>query len=141
MGEKIYDERYGIDSSSSKIKSFHSSRRMFAIKDRELLLAPENVTYSHAKWFEIMGWMDSDDDSLMEKLTRGYFDLTGVYFYKGYNFDVDEISEKEMISVLKDLVDRSNINPELHLFGGKTKQEIGGNWPIKKDYGSIKKLL
>lgn len=141
MDETQYDQKYGIDSSSPKIKSFHASRQMFAIKEHSLFLAPENVKYSHAKWFELRGWMNSKDDSLMDTLTRGYFDSTGVYFYKGYDFIIDDESEREMLSNLATLVDEASLNTNIHLFGGKIKQKIEGEWPPRKDYGSIKGLL
>ena len=141
MDEKQYDKKYGIDSSSEKVKSFHSSRRMFAIKENKLYLAPVNVTYSHAKWFELEGWMDPDNDYLMEIITRGYFDLTGVYFYKGYDFDVDKDSEEAMLSSLNDFVEQTGIDTDLHLYGGKIKQKEEGEWPPKKDFGAIKDLL
>ncbi len=141
MDEKAYDQRYGIDSSSSNVKSFHASRRMFAIKDNTLYLASEKVTYSHAKWFELECWMNSKEDSLMTTLTRGYFDSTGVYFYKGYDFIIDEACEKEMFSNLATLVNAASINTDTHLFGGKIKQKNEGEWPNRKDYGPINRLL
>jgi len=127
----IYDKKYGIDSSDSSIKLFHVSRRMFAIKENKLFLAPENVDYSHAKWFEIKGWISPEDDSLMDTITRGYFDSTGIYFYKGYDFRIDKISKEEMFLILPLLVRELKLDVELHLFEGKGK----------KDYGSIKDLL
>jgi len=141
MDEKQFDNKYGTDSSTEKRKSFHRSRRMFAIKENKLFIAPENVTYSHANWFELLGWINSEDDSLMNLLTRGYFDDTGIYFYRGYDFHIDEKAEKDMLGFISELVEKFSLSKNLHLFGGKIKQEIDGKWPPIKDYGPINDLL
>ncbi len=141
MDEKEYDKKYGVDSSDEKVKSFHASRRMFAIYEGQLILAKGDVTYSHAKWFELEGWMNPQDDSLMEEITRGYLDESGVYFYKGYDFIIDEQSEKEMLEHVGELVKKTNLNTKLHLFGGKIKQEKEGDWPPRKDYGELSNLI
>ena len=141
MAIKEYDKKYGFDSSGEKVKSLHASRQMFAIKDKELYLAPANVTYSHAVWFESKDWIKPGNDSSMDKIIRGYFDSGGVYFYKGYDFIIDEESERIMISKLPDLIKKASIDINLHLYGGKIKQKTEGKWPPKKDYGLIRNLL
>lgn len=117
-----YDSKYGINSSSKSVTSFHSQRRMFAIKDSILYLAPENVSYSHAKWFELKGWISPKDDSFMNTLTRGYFDLTGIYFYKGYDFSLDTSCENEMLKFISSLIEKASLDTSLNLFGGKIKK-------------------
>lgn len=77
---------------------------MFAVKDGILYLASENVSYSHAKWFELKGWMNSNDDQIMNEIIRGFVDKDGVYFYKGYDFKVDSKSEKEFFQHLQKLI-------------------------------------
>ncbi len=136
-----YDQKYGLDSSDEKVISFHSSRRMFAIKDGRIHLAPEGATYTHAKWFQMEGWMNPENDSIMETTTRGYTDNTGIYFYKGFDFRIDEESEKEVLDNLESLVRQTGVSKERHLYGGKIKQEEGGDWPARKDYGCIKDLI
>jgi len=136
-----YDRKYGIDSSDEAIEEFHSKRRMFAIKDSSLHVAPENVTSTHAVWFENLGWITPEDDTMMETLTRGYVDIEGIYFYKGYDFQLDVASETEMLRHLEELVETLSVPKHLHLMGGIIRQSSPGKWPSRKDYGTIESLL
>lgn len=137
MPEKNFDKKYGIDSSADTVKKFHSSRRMFVIKDDRLFLAKPDVSYSHARWFEIEGWITPSDDSFMKNNVRGYVDGTGIYFYKGYDFDVDEDAKTKIVEHLEVLVNSLGIDRSVHLYGGMIKQDKPGKWPYKTDYGRI----
>jgi hypothetical protein len=145
MPEKDFDDKYGVDSTSPTSihnkHEFHSNRRMFAIKENKLYLAPTNVSYSHARWFELEGWMTANDDSLINRIVRGYIDNNGIFFYKGYDFNVDESSKNEMLLHLDELVKTLSINNHTHLYGGKVKQNTPDKWPPREDYGSINNLL
>ena len=141
MSEKDFDKKYGISSDSSIVQKFHSGRRMFAIKDNQLFLATPNVSYSHARWFELEGWIKNSNDSIMEEIVRGYVDNSGIYFYKGYNFDVDNQSEKTMITHLEHLVKYTAVDVSIHLYGGMIKQDTPGKWPPRKDCGVISDFL
>ncbi|MGM5481735.1 MAG: hypothetical protein ACQESE_04995 [Nanobdellota archaeon] len=136
-----FDNKYGFSSEDNSVKSFHSQRQMFAIKNSNLFLAPANVTYSHTDWFIKEGWMSSKDDSLMDQIVRGFIDPTGAYFYKGYNFDADPDAEKEMFQHLCELVRKTGIDTSLHLYGGLIKHSTPGRFPPENDYGAIKNYL
>jgi hypothetical protein len=139
--KEVYDRKYGQDSSLPEVKSFHTNRRMFAIKDSRIYLAPTNADYSHAKWFENEGWITPKDDHLMNSIVRGQVDPTGVYFYQGYDFSLSEESFRIMKAHLKELIDKLQIPMDFHLYGGIVKQSKPGRWPPKKDFGSLQSLL
>ena len=139
--EDPYDKKYGIDSRDPKVQKLHSKRRMFAIKDGEVHISPLNVTYTHAKWFENLGWITPEDDELMEMMVRGFSDSTGLYFYIGYDFSIDEESEKIMLNYLEVVVDKLSIPLDLHLFGGLIKDYSLERWPPRKDYGPIESII
>lgn len=134
-----YDKKYGIVEDEVKVR-FHRSRRMFCIKDNKLYIAEPNLPYSHAFWFEKMGWMDEKNDKLMDSITRGYVDEKGdVYFYKGYDFRVDEKSEQEMHQYIGELMKRLNLKNTVKLFGGLYRKN-NQTFPIK-NYGFIVKFI
>jgi len=137
----FYDKKYGIDSEKPAVKKFHSQRRIFVIKENVLYIGSENVTYSHAVWFEKLGWITPGNDKPMNYLTRGFVDTGGVYFYKNYDFEFDIEAEKEVVKYLKELVEKLGVDIGLHLFGGLVKGEPGSKWPGKKDYGCIRDLI
>jgi hypothetical protein len=141
MPEKDFDKNYGIDSDSSIVKDFHSNRRMFAIKDDKLFIAKPNVSFSHARWFEMEGWIKGPEDSMMNKIVRGFVNDEGIYFYKGYDFSVDVQSENVMAMHLEQLVELTSIDVKKHLYGGMIKQNAPGKWPPRKDYGVIANYL
>jgi hypothetical protein len=136
-----YDEKYGFDSGLEEVKRFHSQRRMFAIRDDTLFLAPKNVPYSHAKWFEKMGWINPEKDSLMDTITRGFLDRTGLYFYTGYEMKWSKKAEEETFTHLKELVNKLQIKIDLHLLGGMIRSKPGTKWPSEKDFGRIGELI
>ncbi len=127
-----FEKKYGVNE-DEKIKDFHLSRRMFCIKDNQLLIAKSNVNYSHAVWFEKEGW----NEKLMNDSVRGIIDKEGnIHFYFGYDFDVDEKSEKIFFDHLPELVKELNVKPTAKIFGGKIKKTFG-EWPSKKEYGTV----
>ena len=141
MAQKTYDKKYGFDSSANKVKDFHKKRRMFVIKDNTLYFAPENVTYSHAEWFELEGWISPQEDKSLNELTRGFVDSDGVYFYKGYDFVVNQDSERTFFKHLSGIVKKLDLDTQMHVYGGMIRQKKAGKWAPRKDYGTIASLL
>ena len=128
-----FEKKYGIKE-DEEIKDFHRSRRMFCIKDNQLFIAKSNVDYSHAVWFDKEGW----NEDLMNDSVRGIIDKEGnISFYFGYDFNVDEKSEKIFFKHLPELVNQLNIKLTAKIFGGKVKQKTSGEWPSKKKYGKV----
>lgn len=131
-----YDSKYGFN----KIKGtreFHRSRRMFCVKDNKLYIAQANLPYSHAVWFEKEGWITPDDDSLMGKLTRGFIDASGnIHFFVGYDFRITNEAFKDIKNHLYELVCELNLDKNMQLYGGRTRNEESNFVPLKT-YGKI----
>ncbi len=86
--------------------------------------------------------MTDTDDSLINEATRGMVDDKGdVYFYIGYNFDLNEKTEITFFLHLKELVDKLNLNSNSKIFGGLIKSDPNTKWPPIKDFGKIKDNL
>jgi hypothetical protein len=131
-----FEQKYGIE--DNKVEAFHKGRRMFCIYQGQLVVADENLPYSHAAWFEKEGWMTKEQDKLMEEIPRGIIDSKGdIYFYVGYDFKIDNNIEAVFFSHFKELVEKLNLNPNAKIFGGLVKSEPGSIWPAIKDYGQI----
>ncbi len=131
-----FQKKYGFIENEKTI-AFHKSRRMFAIYQDKLRVAEPNLPYSHAVWFEKEGWLTKEDDKLMDSIIRGYAEDNGdIYFYVGYNFEVNAEVESIFFSYLKELVEKLHAKPDSRIFGGLIKQE-SGKWPPRKEYGKI----
>ncbi|HBI16623.1 MAG: hypothetical protein UR60_C0001G0022 [Candidatus Moranbacteria bacterium GW2011_GWF2_34_56] len=123
---------------TDKIKEFHQSRRMFCIYDDQLRIADDNVPYSHATWFQNENWMTKEKDGLMNEIVRGIVDSKGdIYFYVGYNFEINDIIELIFFNHLAELVKRLNLDTNAKIFGGLIKSEPGKIWTPIKSYGKI----
>lgn len=134
-----FEDKYEFEKDSN-IKDFHSSRRMFAIKDGQVYLADMNSTQSHAEWFYSMGWITKEDDTAMFNLIRGFVDNRGIFFYVGYNFSTTEEVEKIFIVHLSELVEKLKISADTHVYAGCIIQNALP-FPPKKDMGSVQELL
>jgi hypothetical protein len=122
-------------------RNFHKQRRMFVIKNNQLIIAPENVDYSHAEWFRLLGWLNEDNAlDLMNSLVRGYVDETGIYFYKGYTFFIDEDAKESFFRFVNELNNLLKFNSNLHVFGGLNLISPGIAEPIN-DFGEVSSLL
>jgi len=135
-----YDKKYGIDSGLEAVENFHQQRRMFAIRDGVLRIAPENASYSHAQWFVSEGWIKPGEDGLMGSATRGFVDSRGVFFYKDYDFSFDAKAQAEILNFLQELVDNLALDLNLHLFGGLIRGGPGEKWPGQNDLGALRDL-
>src|SRR4030065_1864879 len=92
------ESRYALNPSVSpqEIRKYHRERRMFVIKDGQVILGPCNFCGTHVDWFLGEGWIGGEDgDRLMKEAVRGAVYNGNLLFYKGWNFDIDEDSEKE----------------------------------------------
>ena len=135
-----YEERYG-EKEDEKTREFHRSRRMFAVKDNTLYVAPKGVDYSHAIWFENIGWIKGNDDSIMKQVSRGIINSDGdIYFYIDYDFKVNEFVDNDVSIVLGDLVKELNLSASSNVFGGQYKDNDGKYKP-RKIYGTVGDLL
>ena len=128
-----------MDENKKREIEFHRNRRMFAIVEGKLFIAPENISLSHGEWIRSENLLD--DSSNINDLVRGFIDSEGVYFYKGEDFSIDEKSEKIFFRKLKEIIERLEIDSNTHIFGGMVKQEKLGKWPPKKDYGAAKDFI
>src|SRR3990172_6876143 len=88
------EKKYGLPE-DAVTHQFHKSRRMFCIFNNTLHIADPGVSYSHAVWFERQGWMTAEDDSFVNQVVRGFVNAAGnVYFFIGYDFDINETIER-----------------------------------------------
>ena len=132
-----FEERYGVEEGEA-VKHYHRIRRMFCIKDDVLYIAKPNVEYSHAVWFEMNGW----SDDVKNTAVRGVVDPHGnIYYYVGYDFQIDDDSEKVFFTHLDDLVEQLKIKPTALIFGGKVKSDSSSTWPPRTEYGVVKDYI
>lgn len=141
MSEKDYDARYGVTSNDAAIQELHQGRRMFAIRKKFLHVSSQDSIDSHAVWFERKGWITPVDTQAMDEITRGFTDNTGVYFYRGFDFRVDETAERVFFHHFPGLVKMLELNTSLPVYGGMIRQDQPGRWPPRKEYGTIESLL
>jgi hypothetical protein len=136
-----FEGKYGINE-DKKIKDFHRKRRMFCIKDGKVIIAKPNLPYSHAVWFEKEGWITEEDDILMDEMTRGVLTPDGdVYFYTGYNFELNKEIEKEFFQHLPELVKKLKLKKQAKVYGGLVEDDYTKKWAPKKDYGTVREFL
>lgn len=136
----FFDKKYGFVE-DEKVREFHRSRRMFCVYEDRLYIADANLPYSHAVWFENMGWLTQENDELMESIVRGIVDKQGdSYFYVGYDLHVDAKSEKIFFPFIKELSATLKLPPSAKVYGGFHKGEPGTVWQSIKSYGSIAEL-
>lgn len=125
-----------------KTKDFHKSRRMFCVYQNELFIAKPNLEYYHATRFEKEGWISKEKDEVMSSMMRGIVYTDGnIYFYVGYDFEINEEVESIFFSHLEELVEKLNLKPDAKIFGGLIKQEHGKIRPSRKKYGMIESNL
>lgn len=136
-----FEKKYGIKE-DKKIIAFHKSRRMFCVYQNKLFIAEPNLPYSHAVWLEKEKWITAEKDALMNNVVRGVVDSNGnIYFYVGYDFQVNEEVESILFSHLKELIEKLKLKPNAKIFGGLIKSESGKIWTPRKKYGKIKDNL
>ena len=138
---EFFEKKYGIKE-DEKIRTFHKSRRMFCIYNNKLFIAEPNLSYSHAVWFEKRGWISKENDEIINEIVRGIVNSEGdVYFYVGYDFNINNEIEPIFFKHLNKLVKQLKLKPSAKIFGGLIKQESGSKWPSRKEYGLIKNYL
>ena len=136
-----FEKKYGFKE-DEKVRAFHRNRRMFCIYYNKLFIAESNLPYSHAVWFEKEGWISREKDELMDEIIRGIVDNNGdVYFYVGYDFEINKEIESIFFSHLKELVERLKLKSNAKIFGGLIQQEAGKKWSPRKEYGEIEDNL
>jgi hypothetical protein len=133
-----YREKYGFDSENEDIRGFHRQRIMFAIRGGVLHIAPKESPDSHAEWFERLGWITPDSDALMNKITRGYVDPSGVYAYTGFDFRIEEFVEEDLLKHLGELFQSLNLTSDTKVYLGLTPPtEANQAWEPRKVMGTI----
>ena len=133
-----YNEKYEFNGDDEAIRLFHKQRIMFVIKDDFLQLAPSGSTESHAEWFESLGWMNPENDSLMEKVTRGYVDTSGIYAYAGYDFRIAEFVENDLLKHLPELVRHLHLSVDTKVYLGLIPPaQNSTQWTPRKVIGTV----
>jgi hypothetical protein len=127
--DSIHKDAYG-NIVTDEIKQFHKQRTMFALIKGHFFYM-ENSEKSHIDWFIDEGWITDKDDPAFETTIRGYFNHSGVFFYKGMKFDAlnyeTDINEfLYCIQIIKPLIKENlpvfwglNTYPELTVYTPK----------------------
>lgn len=135
-----YDRKYGFKSSDEAIKSFHHQRIMFAIKDHDLYIADRGISDSHAVWFEKLGWITPENDHLMEEITRGYVDSSGIYAYCGFNFRTTGKVEADVRQHIAAIVEKTGTSDGTRIYVGLFPTSEKSGWKPIKDLGTVKDM-
>ncbi|MAH42737.1 hypothetical protein CL614_03360 [archaeon] len=125
---------------SEQRANFHRSRRMFYLLGSALVVAQDNVPWSHTEWIK----RDTPDQAadIIANHTRGYVSKNDdVYFYRGMDFRVDEETEREFFDSFEDLADVFQLDQEAMVYGGVIPQAKRGQWLAQKEYGTIGECL
>lgn len=94
---------------------FHSRRRMFVVRNGQLILAPAGLAMWHRDWFEEEGW------NVVEVIAtelRGFYLDGEVYFYRGEDFSFRESDQALVQSMLPALQQALDLAGEVKIFLG-----------------------
>lgn len=121
-------------------KTFHRSRKMFAIKDNTLYVNTRETDKSHSEWFREMGWTRNGDTDaeILGAVLRGYVDSTGVYAYRGIEFGAFSSDEALLLRHLPPLAKELGIPHDMPVHLGLIKGQIGEKFKPDKLMGMIK---
>lgn len=85
-------------------EDFHKQRRMFVVSHDPSKMAPLMTLWStlgdarsHSQWFTDRGW------DWAHECVRGFADDSGVYFYRGPEFDCDELTIRTAVAAVPEL--------------------------------------
>lgn len=143
-GENTDSTKYGVTEDKQRVEGYHRSRRMFALIDDKLVIAPPGLPFSHFQWLEQMENLTPEQRSeVMENGLRGIIDDKGdLYFYSGYDFKWTPKAEDSLKKHLLELVEQTGIKNTAKVYGGLIKQkEAGRTWPPDKTLGTVSDLL
>ena len=122
---------------------FHKSRKMFVIKDDEIVVAPPNVAYSHLEWFEEEGWVDHQNTMDFFENVRGFYlaSENALYAYVGLGFFSDSNVERVIREELPRLVDKLELNGETKIHLGPKDTKIAETRFEQFYLGTVEELL
>lgn len=135
-----FEKKYNIIE-NEETKKYHLNRRMFCIINNRLYIAEPNLPYSHAVWFEKQGWINEDDDSLMQTGVRGIINNGDIYFYSDYDFIINKKIESLFFPYLKQLVNELGLSFDAKIYGGFERINPNEKMVPRKCYGSVKELI
>ncbi len=115
-----------------KVVAFHKQRRMLAIIEGELHLAPQGDERDHKTWFDHSGWSRIFDD-----VVRGFIDPTGIYVYRGEHF-FDPLFVDQDLADHADLIDAP---PQTPVWAGMQQGRPGERWRPLRSLGTLGDLL
>lgn len=123
--------------------NFHSQRRMFVLKEGQLVLAQEDSTLSHIEWFEAEGWVAPETASdFLSQNVRGFYlpSDNALYFYKGNGFFFDGGTEQTVLQSLEALKESLHLNAETKIFLGPRDLVVNGREYAQKYLGTLSTL-
>jgi len=118
-------DKYG-NPITDEINKLHENRTMLAVIDNKLIKKKASKQ-SHKDWFIEEKWIGNSSDTVFENIIRGYFDNTGIYFYKGDDFSTDESLElfvKHNITIIQSVIKLEGLNIYCGLIKGKPGEKF-----------------
>ena len=128
-----------VTKQNSAEANFHKKRRLFAIIDNNLYIAPAGTADSHLEWLIAEDLLKDFQNTELNGITRGYVSSSGLYFYEG-DFELTTKAESDFFSRMSEIIIKLNVDTDLHLYGGFSKGEVGKQWTPIKDFGVIDKI-
>lgn len=129
---------YDKSNKLSKVRSFHRQRRMFCVRDGNLIIADKGLSYSHKEWFHELGWKKDEIEEFMTAGLRGVILPGEIKFYTGYDFRINDQIESDFFNSLPGLAKELNLSPETKIYGGQIVGKPGETWENQKYFGVIK---
>lgn len=119
------------------IKEFHRQRRMFVLFGCEIHVAPAGDSRCHADWIQDVFGVDLNHDPKL----RGYFDATGLYFYKDANFQATDHDWEEFRTYLANFAVLYDLDGNLPVHQGLIMGMPGERWLPYKTLGILQDLI
>lgn len=122
---------------------FHRARRMFCIRNGQVMVAPEGTVMSHLEWFEAEGWVDNRNaQEFMDTTIRGVFlpARHALFFYKGAGFFFDVTVAREARRWAKELMSALGLDGHVEVHVGPPDAVIHGTHYRQERLGTIESL-
>lgn len=119
----------------------HNKRIMFAIRDG-INYYLKYSDLGHMEWFHELGWINElNRDYVINSVIRGYMDDTGIYFYRGYDFRIDDYDIEYFVKRLKNIRNALELGDELPVYAGVIPGIIGVRFKPKYYIGTVGDII
>jgi hypothetical protein len=122
MGRRLLSShREPIPAERPKVLSeteFNLRRRMMAVIEGTLRVAPPATPKFHRQWFIDEGWIERNDDRAYNAAIRGFTDHRGLFLYKGGDFSPFGIAGDLSVDLLDTMAAELDLAPETQVWLG-----------------------